>query len=158
MTELKKCPFCAEDIQFEAIKCKYCSSDLSAKPATKEATIKTDVMKPAPVKAGAASTKIYTPSNFEKLVFVALCIFAWSIISHLGDRPNAQNKEPVIEQQNAAQQAAQQESVRQSTEDAANEKRQQQVEKKLAEDALLVLLWSNTRNVWRYYMTNHQPG
>lgn len=30
-TNLKNCPFCAEPIRAEAIKCKHCSSDLSAK-------------------------------------------------------------------------------------------------------------------------------
>lgn len=31
--KLKSCPYCAEEVRFEAIKCRHCASDLSQTPA-----------------------------------------------------------------------------------------------------------------------------
>lgn len=78
MTDTKLCPYCAEEVRAEAIKCKHCGSRLDAPGLTDEWTRSAHDRMIAGVCGGLAA-RFGLPTALVRLAFVLMTLFAGGV-------------------------------------------------------------------------------
>lgn len=87
-TKTKKCPFCAEEVKFEAIKCKHCGESLVEKSITENRTKKNQLKKSTLFSIGLLisyflpwySTSIFNFNGYEISICIDKCVLLENFI------------------------------------------------------------------------------
>ena len=78
MTDLKTCPYCAEEIREEAVKCRFCGSRLDGNVLAMEWTRREENKMIAGVCAGLAA-QFDISVTLLRLAFVLMCVFGGGV-------------------------------------------------------------------------------
>jgi len=78
MTDMKPCPYCAETIREEAVKCRFCGSRLDGNVLAMEWTRREDDKMVAGVCAGLAA-QFDISVTLLRLAFVLMCVFGGGV-------------------------------------------------------------------------------
>lgn len=103
---MKTCPYCAEEIQDSAIKCRYCGTSLQTSPLSRDWYRSRRGKRVAGVCAGLAE-EFGISATPIRLAFVLLTliggpgiilyIILWVIMPYREDRPRLETREPPVE-------------------------------------------------------------
>ncbi len=75
MTETKFCPYCAEEVRVEAIKCRHCGSNLSGRRTSPSDWYRTADDKMIAGVCGGLALQFGVPTAIVRLAFVLMTLF-----------------------------------------------------------------------------------